>query len=71
METFLAAIDFKALGVGGILLAYAMYQNWILRKDLESEREYSRELNEKFQEFGLKVTETLHQLREAVRDSSR
>ena len=56
MDSLLQAIDFKALGVGGILLAYAMYQNHILRKDLEGERAYSKDLNEKLQEFATKAT---------------
>ena len=67
MESILSALDFKALGVGGIILTYMFYQNHLMRKDLESERDYSRRLNEKFHS----LTETLMRLEQAVRDSVR
>ena len=65
MEALLDAIDLKQLGAIGVLLGYMLYHIQCQRKELEDEREYSREQDERFHAFALKSVEAMGRMEQA------
>ena len=65
-------MDFATLTIGdlsaGSIVAILLYINHILRKDLESERLYSRYLTQLYQESTQKTIETMMKLEAAFKE---
>lgn len=59
-------IDLKQFGLSGIIIALLIWHIIELRKDIRSEREYTRQLNQKDQEAKLRYLETLKSLEQAI-----
>jgi len=59
------SINLEQLGVAAVTVTILISYNWQNRRDLLSEREYSRRLNELFQESSEKTLQTLLKLEQA------
>ena len=62
METLISSVSLEQLGVSAILVAYLMYHNHCMRKELQTEREYGKAQSELYQGLALKTIETMARL---------
>lgn len=65
MDALLHAIDLKQLGVSGVVLGYLIWALHCARQDLNAEREYSRDISDKYQALAQRTIETMGRLEQA------